>query len=125
MKQSNWHKRLLVASTFAVLASSIAYQKAPAANLEAPITPGPPTKTELVVYNDDLALVKQERPITFSAGINNVRYTDVAAKIDSTSVLFRSITAPTTTRVLEQNFEYDLVSSDKLLEKYVDILIIC
>ena len=37
----------------------------------------------------------------------------------------RSLTAPDTTSVLEQNYEYDVVSSEKLLEKYLgkDVII--
>jgi hypothetical protein len=48
-----------------------------------------------------------------------IRFTDVAAQIDGTSVSFKSLTDPNAT-VLEQNYEYDLVSADKLLEKYID-----
>ena len=75
---------------------------------------------ELTVYNSDLALVKETRPLTLTLGLNEIRYTDVAAMIDPTSVRFSSRTSPTDTRVLEQNFEYDLVGAEKLLEKYVD-----
>lgn len=74
----------------------------------------------LTVYNQNIALVRDRRSITLRAGTNEVRFSDVAAQIDPTSVLFRSLTDPEGTTVLEQNFEYDLVGSDKLLEKYVD-----
>jgi hypothetical protein len=49
-----------------------------------------------------------------------VRFTDVAALIDPTTVAFESLTDPAGTHVVEQNFQFDLVSSDKLLQKYVD-----
>lgn len=75
---------------------------------------------ELTVYNNDLALVKETRPLTLTLGLNEIRYTNVAALIDPTSVRFSSRTSPTDTRVLEQNFEYDLVGAEKLSEKYVD-----
>lgn len=74
----------------------------------------------LTVYNQNIALVRDRRSITLRVGTNEVRFSDVAAQIDPTSVLFRSLTDPEGTTVLEQNFEYDLVGSDKLLEKYVD-----
>jgi hypothetical protein len=49
-----------------------------------------------------------------------VRFGDVAALIDPTSVHFRSLTDPEGTVVQEQNYEYDIVDSGKLLRKYVD-----
>ena len=52
--------------------------------------------------------------------MNEVRFSDVASQIDPTSVHFRSLTDPEGTVVLEQNYEYDIVGSAKLLSKYVD-----
>ena len=75
---------------------------------------------ELAVYNQDLALVKDRRTLDLSGGLNEVRFADVAALIDPTSVHFRSLTDPEGTVVLEQNYEYDIVGSAKLLSKYVD-----
>jgi hypothetical protein len=75
---------------------------------------------ELAVYNQNLALVKDHRSLNLSQGLNEVRFTDVAAQIDPTSVHFRSLTDPEGTIVLEQNYEYDIVGSAKLLQKYVD-----
>ncbi len=75
---------------------------------------------ELAVYNQDLALVKDRRSLDLSEGLNEVRFVDVAARIDPTSVHFRSLTDPEGTVVLEQNYEYDIVGSTKLLSKYVD-----
>ncbi|MGB8338943.1 MAG: hypothetical protein WCD07_05130 [Burkholderiales bacterium] len=66
------------------------------------------------------AMVRQERDFQFSNNRNNIRFTDVAALIDPTTVLFESLTDPTGTRVVEQNFQFDLVSTQKLLEKYID-----
>jgi hypothetical protein len=75
---------------------------------------------ELAVYNQDLALVKDLRTLDLEQGLNEVRFVDVAAQIDPTSVHFRSLTDPQGTVVLEQNYEYDIVGSAKLLAKYVD-----
>ncbi|MGQ9599310.1 MAG: DUF4139 domain-containing protein [Anaerolineae bacterium] len=75
---------------------------------------------ELAVYNQDVALVKDQRTLDLSPGANEVRFTDVAALVDPTSVHFRSLTDPAGTVVLEQNYEYDVVGSTKLLQKYVD-----
>jgi hypothetical protein len=75
---------------------------------------------ELAVYNQDLALVKDHRSLDLTKGLNEVRFVDVAAMIDPTSVHFSSLTDPQGTAVLEQNYEYDVVGSAKLLQKYVD-----
>ncbi len=66
------------------------------------------------------AIVKHERPVTLVQGRSTIRFTDVAAQIDPTTVSFSSLTDPKATRVLEQNFEFDLVSTDKLMQKYID-----
>jgi hypothetical protein len=44
---------------------------------------------------------------------------DVAAEIDPTTVSFESLTSASAASVLEQNYEYDLVSADKLMGKYL------
>ena len=73
----------------------------------------------LTVYNDGDAIVRETRTIDVPAGVGEVRFEDVAATIDPTTVKFRSLTDPEGTAVIEQNYEYDLVSADKLLEKYL------
>jgi len=65
------------------------------------------------------AMVRQERAVQLTAGRSQLRFTDVAALIDPTTVTFTSLTDPAA-RVLEQNFQFDLVSTDKLLLKYID-----
>lgn len=74
--------------------------------------------TEVTVYNTNLALVKERRELDLNTGVNNIEYTDVAALIDPTSVMFED-TKNKNTAVLEQNYEYDLVSSYKLLDKFL------
>lgn len=44
---------------------------------------------------------------------------DVASKIIPTSVYIKSLVDPDTLQILEQNYEYDLLNSQKLLDKYV------
>ena len=65
-------------------------------------------------------VVRQERDLDFGKGRNAIRFSDVAALIDPTTVVFESLTDPKGTTVLEQNFQFDLVSTDKLLQRYVD-----
>jgi len=73
----------------------------------------------LTVYNGNLGLVKDVREVRLDAGLIETHFMDVAAQIDPTSVLLRSLTDPTGLKILEQNYEYDLLSSEKLMEKYV------
>lgn len=74
--------------------------------------------TEVTVYNQDLALVKEKREIKLKTGYNHVQYSDVPAKIDPTSVTFEDPENPDIF-VVEQNYEYDLISNSKLLDKYI------
>jgi hypothetical protein len=66
------------------------------------------------------AVVKHEREVNLTKGHSEVRFTDVAALIDPTTVAFESLTDPQNTRVVEQNYQFDLVNTDKLLHKYLD-----
>ncbi len=74
------------------------------------------TGVSLTVYNQNLALVRDTRKMEFKKGQGEVLFRDVSAQIDATSVHFKAAGV----QMLEQNFDYDLVSSDKLLQKYVD-----
>lgn len=86
-------------------------------------TPAASAKTggvDITVYNSNTALIKDKRTLTLKSGTNEVRFTDVAAQIDPTSVQFNSMTDPSGTRVIEQNYAYDIVGSQKILQKYLD-----
>lgn len=74
---------------------------------------------DLTVYNSNIALVKENRQFDLKKGINIVKVDDVPSAIIPETVHFRSLTDPDAT-VLEQNYEYDIVGSQKLLEKYID-----
>jgi hypothetical protein len=65
------------------------------------------------------ALVRDDREIAIKQGRSQISFTDVAALIDPTTVTFTSLSDPAT-RVLEQNFQFDLVSTQKLLQKFID-----
>jgi hypothetical protein len=65
------------------------------------------------------ALVRDDRDVKLKQGRSQQSFTDVAALIDPTTVTFTSLTDPGT-RVLEQNFQFDLVSTQKLLLKFID-----
>ena len=65
------------------------------------------------------ALVRQDRDVQLSAGRSSLRFTDVAGLIDPTTVTF-AVPANPGVRVFEQNFQFDLVSTPKLLLRYLD-----
>jgi hypothetical protein len=73
----------------------------------------------VTIYNGNLGLVKDVREVRLPLGMSEAQFTDVAASIDPTTVHLKSLTDPTGLKILEQNYEHDLLSSDKLLEKYV------
>ncbi len=72
----------------------------------------------LTVYNGGYGVVRETRNVDIAPG-GEVKYTDVASAIDATTVHFRSLTDPTA-KLREQNYQFDLVSADKLLTKYID-----
>ena len=74
----------------------------------------------LTIYNDDFAVVKERRQMDFEQGVNQVKFTDVASAIDATSVNFKCLSAPDGVKILEQNYEYDLVNTTSLLKRYID-----
>ncbi len=73
----------------------------------------------VTVYNSNTALVRDVRRLRLPEGQINLRYADIAAQVNPATVHIVSLTAPKDLNVLEQNYEYDLLSPQKLLQKYV------
>jgi hypothetical protein len=73
----------------------------------------------VTVYNNDLALVKETRAVELPEGQGEISFTGVPERIDPTSVRLAPLEGSGLS-VLEQNYRYDLVSRDKLLERYLD-----
>ena len=69
----------------------------------------------LTIYNSDLALVEHVRPVTVAAGRHRLEFQGVSAQIMSQTVSF----AGSGLTVIEQNFDYDLLTPEKLMEKAV------
>ncbi len=74
----------------------------------------------LTIYNDNFAVVRESRQMSFEQGLNTVKFTDVASAIDPTTVNFRCLSSPGAVSILEQNYEYDLVNASSLLKRYID-----
>ena len=92
-----------------------------AALLATAISPALAADRELTVtvYNSNLALVKDVRTLDLGTGRQSFSLTDVSAQIDPTSVHLVG-KGSGGLAVLEQNYRWDLVSADKVLERYVD-----
>jgi hypothetical protein len=73
----------------------------------------------VTVYNSNIALVRDVRRVKLATGTVDLRYMDIAAAVNPATVHIVSLTAPKDLTVLEQNYEYDLLSPQKLLQKYV------
>jgi hypothetical protein len=101
----------------ALLLVFVAAQTASAATLA--VTREVQKDVMVTIYNGNLGLVKDVREVRLPVGLNETQFMDVAAQIDPTTVHLRSLSDPAGLKILEQNYEYDLLSSDKLLEKYV------
>lgn len=75
--------------------------------------------TEITVYNQGLGFVKDLRMIDVKAGQQSLIIEDVAQMIDATSVGFRCMSNPGSISILEQNYQYDLISPMAILQKSV------
>ncbi len=73
----------------------------------------------VTAYNGGLALVHDRRRVALTEGMNRIAWRDVSANMDPTSALLESNTAPGSIDVLEQNFNFDLLSPNSILQKYV------
>src|SRR5437867_3123481 len=73
----------------------------------------------LTIYNSNIGLVKETRKIRLSPGLSELKFMDVAAQINPATVHIKSIYNPNQFSVQEQNYEYDLLNPQKLLDKYV------
>ncbi len=73
----------------------------------------------VTVYNSNIALVRDVRRMRLPTGAVDLRFMDIAAKVNPATVHIVSLTAPKQLTVLEQNYEYDLLNPRKLLDKYV------
>lgn len=103
-------KAALLASAFALASPAVA-QEETAIGLDAQ------TGVSVTIYNQDLALVKDRREVALDAGVNRLAFIDVSAQIRPETALLN--TASGRLDVLEQNFDFDLLTPEKLLEKSV------
>ncbi len=109
LKGESEMRRILCSVLLVVLAVSV--QAAPNVS--------EPSSVQLTVYNSNFALVKDVRSLTLDRGLNSISILDVASSIEPTSILFKSLTAPDSISILEQNYQYDLINPTNILNKSV------
>ncbi|WP_295392221.1 DUF4139 domain-containing protein [uncultured Thiodictyon sp.] len=73
----------------------------------------------VTIYNDDLALVKDLRALTLAQGENRLAWRNVSGKIRPETALLSETSGKLPISLLEQNFDFDLLTPDSLLKKYV------
>jgi len=73
----------------------------------------------VTIYNENLALVKDRRTVKLDQGFNKLAFRGVSAQMRPETAMLRNIMQTTGLQVIEQNFDFDLLTPQKLLEKYV------
>jgi hypothetical protein len=76
------------------------------------------TGLAVTIYNGDLALVKDARKVKLRQGMNQIAWKDVSARIQPETALLRSQDGKRFS-LLEQNFDFDLLTPQKLLQESV------
>ncbi|WP_428333524.1 DUF4139 domain-containing protein [Novosphingobium sp.] len=97
----------IAGATLALMSTTALAQSAPAASAQGEVA--------VTIYNNDLALIEDQRRIDPGKGDVAIELPDVSAAIQPETV---SLTIPDAT-ILEQNFDYDLLSPARLLDKSV------
>lgn len=73
----------------------------------------------VTIYNENLALVKDTRKVKLVGGEGRLAWRDVSARIRPETALLRNLTHAKGFYLIEQNFDFDLLTPNKLLEKYI------
>ena len=76
-------------------------------------------EVRVTVYNSNIGVVRDSRTTELEKGISHISMDEIASRIDPTSVKLE-ISGRGDVAVMEQNFEFDLLSPDKLLNKYLE-----
>src|SRR4030095_16816062 len=74
-------------------------------------------QTQVTVYNQNFATVKENRVLELKKGENEVRMTDITAHLEPESVVLRHLRQPGLIQILEQHYESDPLSEGFLFSK--------
>lgn len=102
----------------ATLAAGAAAQSAPPSEAAVPgegASQSAQGDVAITIYNNNLALVQDLRQLAIPAGKSRVEFPDVSAQIRPQTLSF----AAANTTIIEQNFDYDLLTPSKLMEKAI------
>ena len=77
----------------------------------------------VTIYNENLALVKDTRSVILDTGDIQLAYRSVSAQLRPETALLKNVAKPSALRIIEQNFDFDLLTPQKLLEKYTGKMI--
>ena len=76
------------------------------------------TAVSVTIYNDALALVREQRQLDIGTGRNRIALRNVSGMIRPETAALRGLDGANF-HLLEQNFDFDLLTPRKLLDKYV------
>ena len=112
---------VLLCGALAIFAISdgVSVQPVQAAAAQGSTTLDDQVDLNVTVYNSDIALIRDVRSLDLPRGTFDLSFMDIAATVNPATVHFRSLSEASRVRVLEQNYEYDLLEPEKLLRKYV------
>jgi len=103
----------------AAVSAVFAVAGAQAAQQETASTLADQQSVAVTIYNENLALIKDTRRVNLTAGTNSLALREVSGRMRPETASLRSLTHPGALSLLEQNFDFDLLTPAKLLEKYV------
>lgn len=109
----------LAAAILSLAVAGVAFAQGDQAGPAAETSLADQTEVAVTAYNANLALVRDRRKLTMPAGELALTFMDVAQQVRPETVSLQSISKPGSIRILEQNYEYDLMSPSKMMEKYV------
>jgi hypothetical protein len=109
-------RTVLLLTLFCVAALARADEPAPP-RLQS--TPEQREELGVTVYSGGFGLIRETRTLALAKGRSEVEFGGVARTIQPETVQIHAVGAAPDMRVLEQNYQYDLLSPAKLLEKYV------
>ena len=104
---------------YAAVAAALFALSAQATVPERPSTLADQQSVAVTIYNENLALVKDVRQVALERGVNRLALREVSAQMRPETALLRSLSHARALSLLEQNFDFDLLTPAKLLEKYV------
>ena len=115
--RANWLVKIL--SVLVISSGFLATTTTAATDDERRSTLDDQTALAVTIYNQNLALIKDRRRVSLPKGESRLAIRDVSAQIRSETALLKSLKNAASLRVLEQNFDFDLLSPQSLLNHYV------